>query len=572
MILFAEEPKPGKGASASPSEDPSRAEARNGSGLDAAWGAEAPEEAAAKVPEDSGETPPEGRSAPPAAATAVAAEPVAEAMEPVADAAEPVVVAAEPVAEAPEPGPVREPASGAPSPDARAPDAAAAEERAAGDRATIKVIGVGGGGGNAVNRMIEAGVRGVEFIAANTDAQVLERSKAAVRIQLGRERTAGLGCGGDPEVGRLAARDDMDALIEALSGADMVFITVGEGGGTGTGAAPVVACVAREIKALCVAVATKPLTVEGRRRRKTADDGIRELREFVDTLICVPNDRVVAVYGDKPIREAFRDADDVVRQAVQGISDLIQIPGEINLDFADVRTAMRAQGDAVMGIGVGSGENRVEEATKAAISSPLLEDTSIRGATSIIVNVTGGESLTLNEVQRAAEVVREAVAPEGAGAYGNGDLEPGDNILLGTALEPAMDHGEGGERILVTVVATGFPQRNRTGATPQDFQAYAERATGTFGAARAPSLPGGDPRKSGEPAEVLKAATIFKTPRTAAPPEEAAPPPASAPAPAEELVTDAPPVLEPEETADDRWGDLETPPYLYRRRGSAPAR
>ncbi|MYH21952.1 MAG: cell division protein FtsZ [Acidobacteria bacterium] len=345
-------------------------------------------------------------------------------------------------------------------------------------RAVIKVIGVGGGGGNAVNRMIEAGVTGVEFIAANTDAQVLELSKAPAKIQLGIERTGGLGCGGDPEVGRLAARDDMDRLIDVLAGADMIFITVGEGGGTGTGAAPVIACVAQEIKALCIAVATKPMSVEGKQRRTTANDGIRELREFVDTLICVPNDRVVEVYGNLKIRDAFRSADDVVRQAVQGISDLIQVPGEINLDFADVRSAMRLRGDAVMGIGQSSGEDRVEEATEAAISSPLLEDTSIQGATSIIVNVTGGESLTLNEVQRAVQVVRDAVAPEGTGIYGSADPEPGDNILIGTALDPRMD--ETGE-IKVTVVATGFPDRNRANATPNDFANYTTRATGTFG-------------------------------------------------------------------------------------------
>ena len=427
------------------------------------------------------------------------------------------------------------------------------------DRAIIKVIGIGGGGGNAVNRMIEAGVGGVEFIAANTDAQVLERSLASVKIQLGRERTGGLGCGGDPEIGRVAARDDMDRLIEVLSGADMVFITVGEGGGTGTGAAPVVACVAQEIKALCVAVATKPLRVEGKRRRDTADDGIRELREYVDTLICVPNDRVVAVYGDKPIREAFRDADDVVRQAVQGISDLIQIPGEINLDFADVRAAMRARGDAVMGIGVASGENRVEAATEAAISSPLLEDTSIRGATSIIVNVTGGESLTLNEVQRAAEVVREAVAPENGSGYGSADTEPADNILLGTALESLMDGEEGRDEIKVTVVATGFPERSRAGVTPQDFHAFAARATGAFGARTAPSP--GEPAKSPAPA---KGAATAKASAPAPAGASGGGSPA-APTPLEAPVADSPPVLDPADSGEDRWGDLETPPYLHRR-------
>ncbi|CAI8007132.1 Cell division protein FtsZ [Geodia barretti] len=415
--------------------------------------------------------------------------------------------------------------------------------------------------------MIEAGVTGVEFIVANTDAQVLELSKAPVKIQLGSERTGGLGCGGDPEVGRSAARDDINRLIGVLAGADMVFITVGEGGGTGTGAAPVVACVVQEIKALCVAVATKPMTVEGKRRRATANDGIRELREFVDTLICVPNDRVVEVYGNLKIREAFRCADDVVRQAVQGISDLIQVPGEINLDFADVRSAMRLRGDAVMGIGRASGDNRVEEATEAAISSPLLEDTSIQGAASIIVNITGGESLTLNEVQRAVEVVRDAVAPE-------------DNILIGTALDPAMD--ETGE-IKVTVVATGFPDRSRAGATPHDFARFTNRANGTFGARGATPASG----RAGPVAQKDAASTVRvgrTIPKLGTLPTVADSGPdrvkavgsdpgagrksaaASAPgAGSTHLIVDEPMPL-PEDVGDDRWGDLETPAYLHRRR------
>ena len=408
----------------------------------------------------------------PVAAEELAAAAEEPAEELAATAEEPAASAGEPPAEARETT-----AASAPEVTPEAPVVAPSDDVTE-KRAVIKVIGVGGGGGNAVNRMIEAGVTGVEFLAANTDAQVLELSKAPVKIQLGTERTGGLGCGGDPEVGRLAARDDMDRLIDVLAGADMVFITVGEGGGTGTGASPVIACVAQEIKALCIAVVTKPMTVEGKHRRTTANEGIRELRDFVDTLICVPNDRVVEVYGNLKIRDAFRSADDVVRQAVQGISDLIQVPGEINLDFADVRSAMRLRGDAVMGIGQATGADRVEEATEAAISSPLLEDTSIQGATSIIVNVTGGESLTLNEVQRAVEVVRDAVAPEGTGIYGSADPEPGDNILIGTALDPRMD--ETGE-IKVTVVATGFPDRNRANTTPNDFANYTSRATGTLG-------------------------------------------------------------------------------------------
>ncbi len=581
MIFFAEEttPKAGdpeagipKTEKSSPPED-SRPEAAAASppavqpALFASAGA---------APRDESADPEEAVT--PEAATPEAATPEAAASEPAERSVaveEPAATNWKPPAEAEE----VESTTGAPpaltaEPPSAAPDDV--QER----RAVIKVIGVGGGGGNAVNRMIEAGVTGVEFIAANTDAQVLELSKAPVKIQLGSERTGGLGCGGDPEVGRSAARDDIKLLIDVLAGADMVFITVGEGGGTGTGAAPVIACVVQEIKALCVAVATKPMTVEGRRRKTTANDGIRELREFVDTLICVPNDRVVEVYGNLKIRDAFRCADDVVRQAVQGISDLIQVPGEINLDFADVRSAMRLRGDAVMGIGQASGDNRVEEATQAAISSPLLEDTSIKGASSIIVNVTGGESLTLNEVQRAVEVVRDAVAPEATGIYGSADAEPGDNVLIGTALDPAMD--KTGE-IKVTVVATGFPDRSRAGTTPHDFARFTNRATGTFGAR------GGTPAsvRSGPVAQADGAATVrvgrtipkLRTLPTVADPgtdrvkavgsppgagqESAA---ASAPgAGSTRLVIDEPISL-PEDVGDDRWGDLDTPAYLHRRR------
>ena len=484
MIFFAEEQAPkASDPEAGPTEEGKAAASHDPPPEAATQSAPAEQPAlfasadpAPKAGSDAPEATPEATVSEPAEPPAEAEASAATAEEPSADVEEPVATAEEPAGSTGEP-PAETAAATAP--------AVATEEthfvpfdEVTEKRAVIKVIGVGGGGGNAVNRMIEAGVSGVEFIAANTDAQVLELSKAPVKIQLGTERTGGLGCGGDPEVGRLAARDDMDHLIDVLAGADMVFITVGEGGGTGTGAAPVIACVAQEIKALCIAVATKPMSVEGKHRRTTANEGIRELKDFVDTLICVPNDRVVEVYGNLKIREAFRSADDVVRQAVQGISDLIQVPGEINLDFADVRSAMRLRGDAVMGIGQSSGADRVEEATEAAISSPLLEDTSIQGATSIIVNVTGGESLTLNEVQRAVEVVRDAVAPEGTGIYGSADPEPGDNILIGTALDPRMD--ETGE-IKVTVVATGFPDRNRANTTPNDFANYTTRATGALG-------------------------------------------------------------------------------------------
>lgn len=570
MIFFAEEPAP-------KASDPEAGPTETGK---LAATPDTPEAAAESAPAAqpalfaSADAAPQAGSGAPEAASAEAADP--EPVEPPAAAGEPVATAEQPAADAGLP-PVEKKAAAAsavPAAMAAGPQFTAPEEVTE-KRAVIKVIGVGGGGGNAVNRMIEAGVSGVEFIVANTDAQVLELAKAPVKIQLGIERTGGLGCGGDPEVGRLAARDDMDRLIDVLSGADMIFITVGEGGGTGTGAAPVIACVAQEIKALCIAVATKPMNVEGKRRRTTANDGIRELREFVDTLICVPNDRVVEVYGNLKIRDAFRSADDVVRQAVQGISDLIQVPGEINLDFADVRSAMRLRGDAVMGIGQASGEDRVEQATEAAISSPLLEDTSIQGATSIIVNVTGGESLTLNEVQRAVQVVRDAVAAEAAGAYGSADPEPGDNILIGTALDPRMD--ETGE-IKVTVVATGFPDRNRANATPNDFANYTTRATGTFGARGvAPAAGGSGPAGPADRAGGRVGRTIPKLdtfPKIAESDANRVEAKANGGGTdqggadvfgsASQPVMDEPMSL-PEDPGDDRWGDLETPPYLNRR-------
>ena len=562
MIFFAEEPAP-------KASDPEAGPTETGK---VAATPDTPEAAAESAPAAqpalfaSADAAPQGSGAP-EAASAEAAGP--EPMEPPAAAGEPVAAAEQPAAKKKAAAAPAVPAAPAAGPQFTAP------EEVTEQRAVIKVIGVGGGGGNAVNRMIEAGVSGVEFIAANTDAQVLELAKAPVKIQLGIERTGGLGCGGDPEVGRLAAQDDMDRLIEVLKGADMIFITVGEGGGTGTGAAPVIACVAQEIKALCIAVATKPMSVEGKRRRTTANDGIRELKEFVDTLICVPNDRVVEVYGNLKIRDAFRSADDVVRQAVQGISDLIQVPGEINLDFADVRSAMRLRGDAVMGIGQASGEDRVEQATEAAISSPLLEDTSIQGATSIIVNVTGGESLTLNEVQRAVQVVRDAVAAEEAGAYGSADPEPGDNILIGTALDPRMD--ETGE-IKVTVVATGFPNRNRANATPNDFANYTTRATGTFGARGvAPSAGGSGPAGPADRAGGRVGRTIPKLdtfPKIAESDANRVEAKANGGGTdqggADVFGSGSRPVIDepmslPEDPGDDRWGDLETPPYLNRR-------
>lgn len=286
------------------------------------------------------------------------------------------------------------------------------------DGAVIKVIGVGGGGGNAVNRMIEENVKGVEFITANTDVQALKNSKAETVIQLGPKYTRGLGAGSQPEVGQKAAEESEQSLREALDGADMIFITAGMGGGTGTGAAPIVAGIARELGALTVGVVTRPFTFEGPKRGRFAAEGIARLKENVDTLLIISNNRLLEVVDKKtPMLEAFREADNVLRQGVQGISDLITAPGYVNLDFADVKTVMENQGTALMGIGVASGEDRVVEATKKAISSPLLE-TSIDGAEQVLLNITGGLDMTLFEAQDASDIVANAAT---------GDV----NIILG---------------------------------------------------------------------------------------------------------------------------------------------
>lgn len=307
--------------------------------------------------------------------------------------------------------------------------------------ANIKVIGVGGGGSNAVNRMITAGLKGVEFIAVNTDAQALYLSQAPNKIQIGAKLTKGLGAGANPDIGQKAAEENRDELLQALRGADMVFVTAGMGGGTGTGAAPIVAEIAREIGALTVGVVTKPFTFEGRKRLTQAEGGISNLKNKVDTLITIPNDRLLQVIDKHTsIVEAFRIADDVLRQGVQGISDLIAVPGLINLDFADVKTIMTETGSALMGIGVGSGENRAAEAAKFAISSPLLE-TSIEGAKGVLLNITGGSGLGLFEVNEAAEIIAQAADPEA-------------NIIFGAVIDEAM-----GEEVRVTVIATGFDHK-----------------------------------------------------------------------------------------------------------------
>src|SRR4051794_41655661 len=305
--------------------------------------------------------------------------------------------------------------------------------------ARIKVIGVGGGGGNAVNRMIQAGIKGIEFMVANTDVQAMRTSLAPVKLQIGGKLTKGLGAGANPEIGKQAALEDTDRILEALSGADMIFITTGMGGGTGTGAAPIIASLAAELGALTVAVVTKPFGFEGKRRRIQAEQGIRSLRETVDTLITIPNERLLNfVERATSLNEAFTIADDILRQAVQGISDLITVPGEINLDFADVKTIMHGMGMALMGTGVSSGEHRAVEAAQRAISSPLLEEASIEGAKGVLINVTGGPDMTLFEVHEAASIIQEAADEEA-------------NIIFGTVIDSRM-----GDEVKVTVIATGF--------------------------------------------------------------------------------------------------------------------
>lgn len=306
--------------------------------------------------------------------------------------------------------------------------------------ANIKVIGVGGGGNNAVNRMISAGLKGVEFVAVNTDAQALHLAQSNQKIQIGIKLTKGLGSGGNPEVGQKAAEESRDEIIQALTGADMVFVTCGMGGGTGTGAAPIVAEVAKELGALTVGVVTKPFTFEGRKRANQAESGIETLKDKVDTLITIPNDRLLQVIEKHTsIVEAFRIADDVLRQGVQGISDLIAVPGLINLDFADVKTIMQETGSALMGIGIATGDSRATEAARTAISSPLLE-TSIEGARGVLLNITGGSSLGLFEVNEAAEIIAQAADPEA-------------NIIFGAVIDENMETD-----VRVTVIATGFDQ------------------------------------------------------------------------------------------------------------------
>jgi len=326
------------------------------------------------------------------------------------------------------------------------------------DNAKIKVIGLGGGGSNAINRMMEARFTGVEFIVANTDVQALRASPAPVKLQLGARLTMGLGAGADPEVGKNAALEDRDQIKKLLDGADMVFVTAGLGGGTGTGSAPIVAATAKEMGILTVAVVTKPFAFEGRRRSQQAEAGLTELRSVVDTLITIPNQRLLAVVDrGTPLVEAFKVADTVLLQAVQGISDLILVPGLINLDFADVRTTMSGMGMALMGAGVGKGEHRALDAAQKAIASPLLDETSIDGARGILINFTGGSDLSLHEVEEAARIVQEAAHEEA-------------HIIFGAVIDPSLQ-----DEVRITVIATGFSER-KEGSLPSGKVVDMQRA------------------------------------------------------------------------------------------------
>ena len=325
--------------------------------------------------------------------------------------------------------------------------------------ARIKVIGIGGGGGNAVNHMIEAGIEGIEFISANTDLQALRISSASVKVQLGNKLTKGLGVGANPELGRQAALEDTEKIIEVLADADMVFITAGLGGGTGTGAAPIVAGLASELSALTVAVVTKPFSFEGRQRMQQAEGGLAELKETVDTVITIPNQQLLnTVRPGTSLADAFKIADDVLCQAVQGISDLIIVPGVINLDFADVKTVMTDMGMALMGTGVAEGEDRAALAARKAVNSPLLEDTTIKGARALLINITGSHDMTLHEVSEASSIIQESADPEA-------------NIIFGSVFDDSM-----GEKIKITVIATGFEHSGARAKEPLPASAISRAA------------------------------------------------------------------------------------------------
>jgi cell division protein FtsZ len=378
------------------------------------------------------------------------------------------------------------------------------EERAT--RARIKVIGVGGGGGNAVNRMIRTGLDGVEFIVANTDLQALQHNTAPIKLQIGAKLTKGLGAGADPNVGRSAALEDTEKIIQAIDGADMIFITTGLGGGTGTGAAPVIASLAGELGALTVAVVTKPFKFEGKKRQAQAERGLEALRDCVDTIITIPNDRLLAIIErSTPLIDAFATADDVLRQAIQGISDLMLVPGLINLDFADVKTIMAGMGLAMMGTGVAEGEDRAVEAARRAISSPLLEGACVNGARGVIINVTGGPDLSLVEVNDAATIIQEAAGEDA-------------NIIFGAVVDPAIKG-----KVKITVIATGFgPAAAARPApsgvqTPVDMTPYADHARG-----RAEAAAGSSTDRLGMPRLSIARRALLDLPNAAALPLAAA--------------------------------------------------
>ncbi len=318
--------------------------------------------------------------------------------------------------------------------------------------ARIKVIGVGGGGGNAVNHMIEAGIQGVEFIVANTDVQALEHSNAPIKIQLGSELTRGLGAGADPRIGRQAAIEDTEKIMDVLDGADMVFVTTGLGGGTGTGAAPVIAALAIESNALTVAIVTKPFAVEGKKRMRQAEEGLAEMRGCVDTIITIPNSKLKDVEEKISVIDAFRRADDILLQAVQGISDLITVPGIINLDFADIKSVMQGMGVALMGIGYGSGDGACVKAMKAAIESKLLEENSIKGARGALINITGSKNMPLDEIEDAISLINE-------------EADDDANIIFGTVFDEEMKN-----EVKITVIATGFDNQAQAAMPINDHQ------------------------------------------------------------------------------------------------------
>jgi cell division protein FtsZ len=418
--------------------------------------------------------------------------------------------------------------------------------------ARIKVIGVGGAGGNAENRMVRAGFDGVQFIAANTDLQALRLNAAPLKLQLGAKLTKGLGAGADPNVGRQAALEDTEQIIEVIDGADMVFVTTGLGGGTGTGAAPVIASLASELGALTIAVVTKPFTFEGRKRATQAERGLVELREAVDSVITIPNERLLAsIDRAMSLADAFALADDVLRQAIQGISDLILVPGLINLDFPDVKAIMAGMGVAVMGTGVGEGENRAVEAARRAISSPLLEDASINGARGVIINVTGGPDLSLFEVSEASSIIQQAAHEEA-------------NIIFGAAVDQNL-----GGRVKITVIATGFDRADRKEVpssaveTPVDLQNYAAWSRGR---SDAPWHPG-----------AAVAGTAPRHPSAGAAPETPMPPaadrPASRAAGARRPILDLSALdgashdtAEPASGDADKGADFDVPAFLRRQR------